>query len=512
MKSEFNGVILIDKIGELDFSKLKPLDQILLFEGCTHVEEEDKFLEHINHMVLIEKLYGGLFIFKAICSKPYPYFEDKKMVDIEFDDCGSSKQLFKSYLILPNKTIIKIAGEDGAENTFENEIEENLDEISQHLVDCVKNKIVYNECSMQSLAYQSEIALFYLAIPIDSKNSLILSIHHLIDSKNYSWSTKSSVLLVNDKQISVLNIELDTVLYYLEKCPDICQTQEFKQFNQIYEHSEFSMDVYIDKKETYKNLIVLKEIFKRINFKSVEGIDSFLKPFYVNENLNFKAYFGDIQSWSKGVHFVHNEKILPKRKEPESDRVFINERRKAWALYKFLVHDQSMNPLDGYFYKNNSKKELNETYEQRVIYRDELGIIYKSDQWQKDLFYYLKIDGFYIAMDADDPKELQQKLELRKAWGMYKFYQDKASLNPQDGLCYHHCGDKLVLAKDNIIYRDDQGLIINELVYLKLGGYYLLPEKDNREECDLIQELLGRKKLMDRLVESGPLLPKDAVV
>lgn len=444
---------IVNNVEELDFSKLVPGNQIMVFEDEHEYEEVGIKMDYTTHMILNNITSNYIYNFLTIKVIPSLGFEEIHipMENVEDDyeieykvdgaDFDRVKELERTYLYFPEGKIFPISIDN--ERSYRSCIEQiNFDmqyDITgckdESEINCIKfnyskNEILkrihywvfgissnnFDNCSSFT---ESGKIIFYYSYPLDGNTAVILKIEHNIDIEGFSWNKEEHVMIM-DREGNVLHLECEfnDLFHFVHELKEhkIYGDDYWKKFDHIYECSNYDINEHL--RCEGRKLGMVYNLFSENSAygSSVVGLENFYKPFYENSELNYQAYKSTVfETFSPGWFEMYQGKSIHyfRFDNPEEKQKIENESRIAKQYYGFC-RGKGFNPKDGLFYKGKGK--LDEENNSRILYTDHEGIIIKSTGWNESESYYIRIGDYYVMsnLNKDEDKQKVQELKERR--------------------------------------------------------------------------------------------------
>jgi hypothetical protein len=231
---------------------------------------------------------------------------------------------------------------------------------------------------------------------------LIKSTHNFSNNNTWEQWCYSCLISKNKEVISIkFNIEdtLDLLKNKINKFKNVINSfkQEVKFFN-------YTIEKYLTLDNNKERLSKINSIIQKETNKS---IDCYYKPFYINENLNIKAYYKGIKEDKINDFIINsNDKIVDKN-YVESDKRFNKEYRIIKAIYNFKKSNQNgIDPKTGDYYKDGKKDNEN-------IYYNDNKSIKTSLPGRLSTDYFIKIKDYFVPIENEtEKKEIEQRIGM----------------------------------------------------------------------------------------------------
>lgn len=426
MYAKFGNIYVCSDVSEVPLLELKVGSHIVLLEKSSLYDEvhDEKEVEQVVSMVLHRKRHDRFFSFN--CLSTYASVYQTYGIEDIVDKYGCVEEVqghnARDYILLPNGKpfMVPCARTDSRlhNDTF---IEKSVDEIknsSQHIYKLIEN--LYKSKSIKSDAHASfyscdlkSIGYAYLVLPFAEDLHVLLAASVKVHSNGYKlWRDIDFAVLTPTHVHRIAYdpgrqffVELtDAYLKSMEYVSEMHREEDKKNVERFMEVLQllYMNPITIRKGQ---NLTKLENCLDRmIPYSSPMTL--FKHPFYVNENMDVKAYpsiFDDkfVLQHDGNFHTVYLEYKFPYLK---------NEFRKISAVFNFLMNGRNgIDPKDGNMYKDG------ELVEDENIYKSSLGIRVYNPYSPN---YHIVCDGYYVPAHSYEDGDIISRIE-----GEYKLFQ-----------------------------------------------------------------------------------------
>ena len=410
-----NTINSIDDLENLDFKKLKVLDQFISIKKSDSTNKNHNIFSHIT---LVENINDVFYTFDIVMNDidvgQYTKSENDLRLKSGLRVNVNPKQYKRSFLNFPNKNIkpseITLLCYGLSEillnlNGFRKYQREMYNEFKN-----IPNKNTISKINIDDNYMQS------LFVPMNKNCGFVFSIIHEFYHNTFnrkspniyekedlkSWKTEYliSFMTKHDSETYAmhLNESLDFDDFY-NKVKKYYHCKQFDIFDKLIDISKYKNIDYatLKNKNIYNNLIKEFTTYFRLDR---DYIESFFKPIYINEN-NIRFYKNTNRKRNRNslLAIDTNNKIIKDIKN--NQLISDDDLRIVCSILDFNLSrikeysTLTINPYNGKLYKQH---ELTKDEDYKVIYHDIDSIIITTGKLQSTKHYIKKINGYYVLL------------------------------------------------------------------------------------------------------------------
>ena len=369
---QIGNTVIANNLRNIDFSKLKTGDQILLIKNKFNKKINrniNKFEALMVNEILTNKiilLQKNLIDYELTFNNKQPYFSS----DNNFEQ--------QHFLLVDNKPIkIYIESIYDFFNGYSNKYLNKFNEL-----------IRSNKDMFYTFEYGTDNEQFNYYFTCNISDNLYfcyLCNNEIID---YNWTLNEHIYLINfnDRKYYILNeCDINKLLKALSKSHSNLYLDKFKE---AYKIIQYDVEDYLKNKDSLNDVI---DFYLNIPFLEKSDIEKFFKPIYENED--FKSYFS-----SRYESKILNENICISNK----NKLKLNKRiTDSIKEYLLQYSNNKINPYTGELISNDYEK----------VYEDSEHLMIQNKYLFDHIKYYKKHNNVFIEADYKEELEIKDLKE-----------------------------------------------------------------------------------------------------